>query len=121
MIRVVAADACVATTTGDVMHKYVDCPVGSYHHASPKTPEEKAWVEANDAARITWVFAERSVEYSKAIVFAFDRGLNFTQVSELLGAGVMRSNVEIEAFDDMERADGPTPRVRYLGGEIERL
>lgn len=105
-------------------HKYVDCPVGSYHYASPETPEERVWVERNDAARIEWVFGERSAEYSKAIKFALNdsrAGLTFTQLSVLLNAGLMRSDVEVEAFDAMERADGTTPRVRYLGGEIERL
>lgn len=81
-----------------IEHKYVDCPVGTYHHASPETPEETAWVERNDAARILWVFGERSAEYSKAIGLAFARHLTYAQVADLMGAGVMRSDVEIEAY-----------------------
>ena len=101
------------------MVEYVDCPVGSYHHASPENVEERAWVEANDAARILWVFGERSAEYSKAIKFAFERHLTYTQVAELLAAGVMRSDIEIEAFDCMER--GVVARVRYMADEIVRM
>jgi hypothetical protein len=101
-----------------VSHKYVDCPVGSYHHASPENAEERAWVEKNDAARILWVFGERSTEYSKAIGFAFARHLTYTQVAELLGAGVMRSDEEIEAFDAMEKGHEAT--VLYSAGEVER-
>ena len=101
------------------MVEYVDCPPGSYHYASPETPEERAWVEANDTARIEWVFGERSADYSKAIKFAFARGLTWTQVSELLNAGLMRSDIEVEAFDTMER--GVAARVRYMADEIVRM
>jgi hypothetical protein len=45
--------------------------------------------------------------------------LTDSQFHALNAAGLIRSNVEVRAFDDMER--GHLARVRYLAGEIERM
>lgn len=64
-------------------------------------------------------------DYSTSRRFAMlDRSMGFDPLTEkqfdtLLAAGLFRTDVEIEAFDDMEK--GHLARVRYLAGEVERL
>lgn len=106
---------------------YVDCPEGTYHFATAQTEAEKAWVAKNDAARITWIYGENAERYSKAIKYAGQRNaanvafepLTNVQIVHLLNCGLLRSDVEIGAYDDMERGHGA--RVRYLADEIERF
>lgn len=75
---------------------------------------------------ITFVFGDDTV-YRKAIKHLTTRHdlahdfhpLTATQVAHVLAMGLLRTDIEIEAFDCMER--GVAARVRYMADEIVRM
>lgn len=76
---------------------------------------------------LQFIYGDRAREYSKALTHAVTgsenaasfKPLTHTQVAHLMACGLLRTDVEVEAFDTMER--GVAARVRYMADEIVRM